>query len=229
MHEIELKGILNKKGFTAIELTIAITILTIVLGVFLEFASKNYFMATKEAVNAELNQEASVATEKIVGDMRKATNADVDPTTTGIFLYPSADAGIITANEILTLPNSNNPTDFVVIRYETPTPGTYTTVCYRKNNNALIRYLLADSPTGEVPTNQDKVDTVIGSLDASNSKNDASNKDKRVEEFSVELVSNTAADNFRKYNIRLKLTQGAGNYKTEVVHEVPFIKMKTPN
>ncbi|MGE5328707.1 MAG: prepilin-type N-terminal cleavage/methylation domain-containing protein [Deltaproteobacteria bacterium] len=245
MHKMKSKLIKNQKGFTAIELVIAITIITIVLGTFLEFVSKNYFMANKEAVNAGLNQEANVATEKVVGDMRKAIAPETEPTTTGIQLYADLvtdPAGeITTATTAITVAYGN----LAVIRYETPRavptdPPTYTQVCYRKydplNNGSysLIRYLLTDSPTdpvagtytGGVPTDPSKIDVIIGSL---NTQNDASNNKKSVEEFWVELLSNNASDNFRKYNVHLKVTQGAGNYKTEVKHDVPIIKMKTPN
>ena len=67
----------NKKGFTLIELVVAITLLGIIGGVVGHFVFSSYLNLERARVKSELHAEAKSAIEKIVDDVRKSKSIKI--------------------------------------------------------------------------------------------------------------------------------------------------------
>ncbi|MGE5474738.1 MAG: PilW family protein [Ignavibacteriales bacterium] len=204
----------DEKGFTVVELIIAVVILGIILYAAFQLTFSNYFLLDEESIKATLNQEASDAIEKIVKDMRKSDDANIKLYDAAVPIDSTPPGNAITSADVDTgLLVVNNGAD---------------AYCYRlDSSNSLVKFKLSDSTTGTVPADTSKVQTIVT----------AKANYKQVNNFSVRILRNypsalshdDSKDNYRKYFVSLQLEEGPGDKKVVVNQSTTLIKNKIPN
>ena len=205
----------NKKGFTLIELVVAITLLGIIGGVAGHFVFSSYQNLERARVKAELHADAKSAIEKIVDDARRSKS---------ILIYDGSLTDISTPDTNISTTGTDSTNYGTTIKIQDENiSGKY--ICYRlytdsNSKKKLLRYI---NDNGLLPDPNPEA-----SDDTSDVINNVSDFKIWIEKKDIDSSNNYGVI---LYSVKLRLNNGASNeinkFEVEVINK--FKKYQKPN
>lgn len=204
----------NKKGFTLIELVVAITLLGIIGGVVGHFVFSSYLNLERARVKSELHANAKSAIEKIVDDVRKSKS---------ILIYDGNLTDISIPNTNISTPGTDATNYATTIKCEDENiSGKY--ICYRlytdsDSKKKLLRYI---NDNGLLPDPNPEA-----SDDTSDVINNVSDFKIWIEKKEIDPLTDYGVI---LYSVKLSLNNGASNEINKIEAEVvnKFKKYRKP-
>lgn len=198
----------QEKGLTLVELILAVLIFGIIAYAITSFLFTNYFRANDETRKALLHQEAKIALETIVDQIRQADVSDI-----ALF---DASGSPVAVTDIDSDTSVSAAAYSIEITYPHPVSGDIN-VGYKVDSTtkALVKYNPLDltEPTTDVITSKSGY--------------------KEVKNFVIDYVDeDNSSGSYLKYHIVLEISEGHGtgniDKKIEIKEETNFVKYKIP-
>ena len=202
---MKIKTILSKKGFTLVELVVAITVAGIILAAVGTYFTNSYVAALKEQKKVKISSDAKMALDRIVQDIRSTTggasNSVVIYDSSGNVKTNTGDTGSIIYCNGNMFGNTN-------IWYGVNTAGATAGTRLLRLVNSNTTYQSSDWSASAAVLNTSTI--------SSNVKN-----------FNVAITS--ADVNYIQYKISLTLSQGSGINNVTTTVETKCTRYFKPN